>query len=80
MHGYTGMGFTGMGFGIFWYWLLGLLVLMLIIWLVTRAFNQNEGNNHSGNKSALDILKDRYARGEINKDEFNEKKHLIINS
>jgi nitrogen regulatory protein P-II 1 len=50
-------------------------VLVLIIWLITRSLNQNVTNNQY--KSAIDILKERYARGEIGKDEFEEKKSRL---
>ena len=72
MHGYGGMG---MGFGMIWFWIIGIAFLVLIIWLITRSLNQNAANNQY--KPAIDILKERYARGEIDKDEFEEKKsHL----
>jgi putative membrane protein len=62
----------GMGFG----WIFGLVFLIVVIWLVVRAINQNSSPVQTG-KSALDILKERYARGEINKEEFEEKKKDI---
>lgn len=60
----------GMGFG----WLLGAIVLIVIIWLVVKTINQSNNTKRSDHNSALDILKERYARGEISKEEFEEKK------
>ncbi len=79
MHGY-GMHGIGWGLGMGFGWLFGLIVLILVIWAVTRGINAGSHHSHSTpveKKSALDILKERYARGEINKEEFQEKKHDI---
>ena len=73
MHGFGTYGW-GMGFG----WLIGLVILVLIIWLIVKVGNQNITANQSHDKSALDILKERYARGEIDKVEFEERKKDIM--
>jgi putative membrane protein len=71
-----GWGMGGLG------WLVGIVVLGLIIWgIVTLARGAGHGGPGSGpaaKESALDILKRRYANGEINKEEFEEKKKAII--
>lgn len=57
----------GMWLGlIFW-----IVIIVLIVYLVVRFVNQQNIRNTS-NESALDILKKRYARGEISKEEFEE--------
>lgn len=66
------------GFG----WGFGFIIMILVIWLVIRsAVNSNFDRNFShkrGGNSALDILNERYARGEISKEEFEQKKRDIL--
>lgn len=70
-------GFGGHGWGMSFGWLIGLIILGIFIWLVVKVINQNNSSGSSNNKSALDILKERYAKGEIGKEEFEEKKKDI---
>jgi putative membrane protein len=70
-----GMGWFG---GIFMivFWILILVGLVLVIkWLIqTTSRGKVEGNTGS---RAMEILKERYARGEIDKAEFEEKKKYL---
>ena len=66
-------GIDGHVWGMGWGWIIGLILLIAIIWIVVRMLKQNnqfQGNN----KTPLDILKERYAKGEIDKQEFEERK------
>lgn len=65
----------GLEFGIGWITgMIVLIVLIVLIFLMFRALNKKRNPNLMNKKSLLDILKMRYSRGEINKEEFEEKK------
>jgi len=70
----SGMGW-GMGFGgglfmiLFWIVII-VAVVMLVKWLAGGSSRLDLPRG----KSALDVLKERYARGEIGKEEFEQKK------
>ncbi len=72
MMGGWGMGWFG---GIFMiiFWILILVGLVFLIkWLIQSTSRGQTGN--AGGNRALEILKERYARGEIDKAEFETKK------
>ena len=62
----------GMGFGMLLFW--GLLIAGIVM-LVNCSRGSGYCGKRDGEKSALDILKERYARGEIEREEFEQKKH-----
>ena len=75
-YGMMGSGMMG-GFGtMFLMPVLWIVVLGLIIWAVVAAVRPGESSRSDSatSSSALDILKKRYARGEINKEEYEGKK------
>ena len=72
----NGMG-TGMGL-----WLLfGMLILAVVIpgiVLLMVWFMQKTVGSGKGRDSSMEVLKMRYARGEISREEFEEKKKDIL--
>jgi putative membrane protein len=72
MAGGYGMGVFGSIFMIAFWILLLAGVFFLVRWLV-RGSSGHSGDARSGS-SALEILEQRYARGEIDREEFEQKK------
>lgn len=60
-YGY-GMGWGGLGM------LLELAVLVLLVYLLVRAFSRSSGSE--SRDRALETLRERYAKGEIDKETF----------
>jgi len=70
-----------MFFGGMWFsWLFWIVLFALIIWLIVNMSNRSQKNSDSDSakETPLDILKKRYATGEIDKKEFEEKKKDLI--
>ena len=69
------------GFG--WWMLIG-SVWFVVLWgiLIWAIYRLTEHRNHRerGGGSAIEILRQRYARGEISKEEFDRIRHDLDNS
>jgi putative membrane protein len=61
----------GMGFG----WIIGIIILLIILWLAFKTFRPTNEPTSSSHKTPLEILKERYAKGEIDKEEFEQRKN-----
>lgn len=66
-----GWGWGGMGLGMLLFW--GLLIVGIVM-LMRCSRGSGDCGKGEREKSALDLLKERYARGEIGREEFEQKK------
>ena len=68
----SGMGW---GFGGPYMILVWVVIIVAIVVAVKSMVGGSSRTDSPTKKLALDVLKERYARGEIDKDEFEQKKH-----
>ncbi|MDZ7846511.1 MAG: SHOCT domain-containing protein [Owenweeksia sp.] len=60
-------------------WIIGLIVIIVLLVALGRGnIFQKRPNNTDSNASSLEILKKRYANGEIDKQEFEERKAELL--
>lgn len=79
-YGYGGYGGYGGGYG--WMGMMGIImplifgigIILLSIYLFRRNSSQVHTNGFSKQNSGLDILRERYARGEIDSAEYQSRK------
>ena len=82
-----GPGMMGGGWGMGWFggifmmifWILILVGLVFLIKWLIQSTNRTKPEAGGSAGRALDILKERYARGEIDKAEFETKKADLLN-
>ncbi len=82
----SGYGLFGGFFMIIWWVIIIAVIVSLVRWFAAPGcghggscgHGHGHGEGHGAEKdSAMEILKERYARGEIGKEEFEEKKDAI---
>ena len=74
------MGFGFGGFGFLFMLLFWLLIIGLVVWVIAQVFSRTNTQATGGGSTqistqqntALEVLKQRYARGEITKSEYEE--------
>ncbi|OIQ89002.1 hypothetical protein GALL_291250 [mine drainage metagenome] len=77
MWGYMGNyngGWGWMGFGMLGMLLFWVFLIIGIVALVKGTWGSGASAGRHQERTALDILRERYARGEIEKEEFEQKK------
>lgn len=61
----------GHGWWMGFWWIVGVGVIALVVWLVTR------GNQRPTSPSAEDVLRQRYANGEIDEEEYRKRLAML---
>lgn len=70
-----GLGLFGGG----WYGMIFmLLIAALLIFIVYKLFNNQALRARTGTENSLEVLNERFARGEIDEEEYQRKKSLLI--
>lgn len=71
-YGGWGMGFGGIGMILFW------VFIIVGVVALARLFAASPRGESRREKTALDMLNESYARGEIKRDEYEQKKRDIV--
>ena len=71
--GWGPMMHYGFGYGGMFMWIIFLIVIGLLIYFIVQA-QKTKGQTPTQNESPLDILKRRYAKGEIAREEYERMK------
>ena len=74
MHGGIGVfGMNGVGTALVW-----IVIIAAVAWLAVALMNSNSSSKDPHHRSAMEILKERYATGEISRHEFETKKRDLL--
>lgn len=71
--GWGNMMHYGTGYGGMFMWIIILIVIGVLVYFFVQSQNK-KGQTPTQNESHLDILKRRYAKGEIEKEEYEKMK------
>lgn len=77
MMGDWGMGWSGMIFMLLFWGVIIAGIVFLIRWIAQNKNSKGDSSASTGSR-AMDILKERYARGEITHDEFESMRKEIL--
>jgi putative membrane protein len=81
----AGMGFDDDHMDGGWWWVMGigwlvfLLLIALLVWLLVRHFTANTPptGGHAATSNAEEVLAERFARGEIDADEYRQRLDVL---
>ena len=69
MNDWNGAGIMG---GMWLWWIVGIAIVAAVFWAMVRTSSRTDG---SGGASAEELLKRRYANGEIDKESYEKRLH-----
>lgn len=67
----------GWMFGMGWTWLIGLVLVILVIWVVARMVARPDAGTAPDIDDAEQVLDRRFARGEIDEQEYMARKEAL---
>ena len=73
---HMGWDMFGYGYGGLLMWLLLIVLVVVVVYFIFRQ--QTVGRSSTTNETPLEILKKRYARGEISKEEYDRMKNDLL--
>ncbi|HEY5562350.1 MAG TPA: SHOCT domain-containing protein [Clostridiaceae bacterium] len=77
MMGYRyGYNMMGGGLGMIF---ISIIFIGIIVFIIYKVFPNNNIKDFEVRDKSLDILNERFARGEINEEEYSLKKNLLLN-
>lgn len=63
-----------------WLWMLvPVLLVALVVWLLVRSSRQGQATGGADRSDPMRILEDRFARGEIDREEFERRRSALTN-
>ena len=74
----SGYGYNMMG-GRFGFMIICIIVIGVVVFAVYKLFKTNNDKDIASRDNSLNILNERFARSEINEDEYNQKKNVLTN-
>ena len=70
-------GFGNIPYNMFIIWIIPITLIVIISIAVYMIANSKKRNNKTASNSALEILSERFAKGEIDEEEYKYKKKIL---
>ncbi|MGV8980616.1 hypothetical protein [Clostridium sp.] len=69
-------GYSMMG-GLFGMMIIPIIIIGIVVFLISSQFSNIDIKDIKAGDNSLDVLNERFARGEINEDEYYNKKNIL---